>query len=365
MPIDRIDGPAPPRRLQPIDLGVHVPAPAPRSGPVARAPQVNQAQFEAAIWAAREAGGAYGITFAAVRNGELLWSGAAGRHRDGIATLATDDPLVIGSVTKTFIAATVLQLAEEGRLELDQPVRDHLPNMTSISREITVRQLLDHTSGLADVFNDATRTGLEQHPERAWTTAEVFETLHAPWYQPGDGWAYANTNYFLLGLLIQDVTGASLADELQTRFLAPLDLDDTRLLTGAVDDGGPLSPAWATIFWASGAMSASADDLAHWGDALYGGDILSDASRRDMIALNSHDYGLGLQRIELPGALGYGHSGLLNTYTTLLVHLPEDDVTIALLVNRSHVDLGRMLTAKPPNGPSLLELTGVEPPALP
>jgi CubicO group peptidase (beta-lactamase class C family) len=113
-------------------------------------------------------------------------------------------------------------------------------------------------------------------------------------------------------------------------------------------------------------MTASAEDLARWGDALYGDEILSDESRADMIELNSHDYGLGLQRVELPGALGYGHTGLLNTYTTLLVHVPDEHLTIALLVNRSHVDLGAMLAAEPPGGgASLLELVGVEPPALP
>lgn len=364
VPIDRIDTPAPLRRLQPIDRAEV--APTPGAARAYGSPRATEAQFEAAMWAARDAGGAHGVTFAAVRDGDLVWAGAAGRHRDGGGQIAANDPLVIGSVTKTFVAATVLQLVEEGQLGLDDPVRDYLPAMASVSREITIRQLLDHTSGLADVFNEATRKGLEDHPEHAWTTDEVFETIHDPWYEPGEGWAYANTNYFLLGLVIQHLTGSTLADELEMRFLAPLGLEDTRLLSGAADDGGPLSPAWATIFWASGAMTASADDLARWGDALYGEEILSDESRADMIELNSHDYGLGLQRVELPGALGYGHTGLLNTYTTLLVHVPEDNVTIALLVNRSHVDLVGMLAAEPRGGgPSLLELVGVEPPKLP
>ena len=356
-PIDQIDVPRPPR-VRPVDAS-------PTAGPVAVRSPVNEPLFEAAIAAARQAGGAYGVTFAAVRDGELLWSGAAGRDRDEASPLAPDDPLVIGSVTKTFVAAAILQLAEEGRLDLDDAVREHLPRTSSISRKITIRQLLDHTSGLADVFNDTTRKGLEEHPERAWTTVEVFKTIHAPWYQPGEGWAYANTNYLLLGLVIERITGSSLSEELEARFLGPLGLRDTRLLTGAADDGGPLAPAWATIFWASGAMTASAADLARWGNALYGDEILNERSRDAMIALNSHDYGLGLQRVEVPGAIGYGHTGLLNTYTTLLLHLPEQDVTIALLVNRSHVDLGGMLAAEPPNGPSLLELVGVEPPKLP
>jgi D-alanyl-D-alanine carboxypeptidase len=361
LPIDLIDLPAGPPRVQPIDLET----PDAVVGPVAASPQIDEAAFESAIWAARDAAGAYGITFAAVRDGQLLWSGAAGRGRDQATRLEADDPLVIGSVTKTFVAAAVLQLAEEGLLTLDDAVRDHLPGMSRVSREITIRQLLDHTSGLADVFNDTTRRGLEEHPEHAWTTAELFETIHAPWYAPGDGWAYANTNYFLLGLVVESVTGSTLADELNDRFLEPLGLKDTRLLTGSPDDGGPLAPAWATIFWASGAMTASATDLARWGDALYGDEVLSDRSQDAMMALNSHDYGLGVQRIEVPGGPAFGHTGLLNTYTTLLLHLPKQDVTLALLVNRSDVDLGGMLMARPPAGPSLLELVGVTAPAAP
>jgi D-alanyl-D-alanine carboxypeptidase len=360
LPVELLDAPQVPPRVHQVDLADPSPAP-----DAVAAPPVDAAPFEAAIAAAREFGGAYGITFAAVRDGQVLWTGSAGRQRDGTTPLAPDDPLVIGSVTKTFVAATILQLAEEGLLRLDDTVRAHLPAMTSVSRKITIRQLLDHTSGLADVFNDTTRKGLEEHPEHAWTTAELFKAIHAPWYQPGEGWAYANTNYFLLGLLIERVTGSSLADELDARFLGPLDLEHTRLLTGATDDGGPLAPAWATIFWASGAMTSSAADLATWGDALYGDTILSPASRVAMMALNSHDYGLGLQRVDVPGAIGYGHTGLLNTYTTLLVHLPDENVTLSLLVNRSDVDLGGMLAATPFDGPSLLELVGVEPSKVP
>ena len=356
LPIDLIDGPSAPR-VQPLDLVSPPPA---ATEPSAEPAQATEAPYAAALGAAREAGGAYGVTFAAVRDGQLLWTGAAGRHRDGITTLAPDDPLVIGSVTKTFVAATILELVEEGRLSLDDTLRDHIPGMVAISRKITIRQLLDHTSGLADVFNDTTRRGLEEHPERAWTAAEVLRTLRAPWYRPGEGWAYANTNYFLLGLVIERITGTSLADQLHARFLGPLGLTRTRVLTGAPDDGGPLAPAWATIFWASGAMTASAADLARWGDALYGGAILSEVSQDAMITLNRDDYGLGSQRIELPGAVGHGHTGMLNTYTTVLVHLPRQNVTIALLVNRTGVDLGGMLAARPGGGPSLLELVGVD-----
>src|SRR5687767_513573 len=109
VPIDRPDAP-PPRvqlvdALAPNDDSVSAPAVAPAPA----APQVDSAPFEAALWAAREAGGAYGVTFAAVRDGQLVWTGSVGRQRDGVTSLAVDDSLLIGSVTKTFVAATVLQ----------------------------------------------------------------------------------------------------------------------------------------------------------------------------------------------------------------------------------------------------------------
>lgn len=323
----------------------------------------DAARFGAALEAARSIGGAYGVTFAAVRDGELLWSGATGRYRDGATSLGADDSLVIGSVTKTFVAATVLQLVEEGRLDLDDAVLDHLPGERSVTRDITIRQLLDHTSGLADVFNDKTRVGIETEPREAWDRRELFATLHAPWYAPGEGYAYANTNYYLLGLIVERLTGASLADELDRRFFTPLGLPTAHVVSP--DDGAsaPLEPAWASIFWASGAMTASAADLARWGDALYGDVLLDAESRREMMRLNREDYGLGVQRIEVPGATGHGHTGMLKTYTSLLLHLPDEDVTLALLVNRTHVDLGGMLAARPGDGPSLLELVGVDLPS--
>lgn len=328
----------------------------PMALPAAPPDIVDTSRWEVALETARASAGAYGVTFAAVRDGELLWAGSSGRARDGRIPLAPESPLVIGSVTKTFVAATVLQLVEEGQMQLTDSIRDHLPTLGSVSREVTIGQLLDHTSGLADLFNDTTRRGLEDHPGKAWEVADVLASLHAPWYKPGEGWAYANTNYFILGLLIEHLTGATLAAELERRFTDPLNLDATHILTGLETDA-PLEPAWTSIFWASGAMRASAADLARWGDRLYDGDLLAPATRTAMLKVNDDDYGLGVQKIELTGPDGYGHTGLLNTYTTLLVHLPDANVTLAVLVNRSHVDLNGMLTVEPPGGgPSLMEL---------
>ena len=183
----------------------------------------------------------------------------------------------------------------------------------------------------------------------------MLDTLHAPWYQPGEGWAYANTNYYLLGLVVERVTGASLADELESPLHRTACAWVDPVLDGT-ETSGPLQPAWTSIFWGSGAMIASAADLARWGDALYAGDVLKPETRAAMLELNDNDYGFGVQKVQVGDTKGYGHTGLLNTYTTLLYHVPKERLTIALLVNRSHVDLGGMLLANPGAGPSLLEL---------
>lgn len=368
---DTTRSPSRPGPLRPIDWEADVWRPVAVRLVAPEPPPVEDPRFVAAIEAARAYGGAYGITFAAVRDGAVLWSGAAGRYRDGATGLNGADSLVIGSVTKTYVSAAVLELVEEGRLSLTDPVRKYLPGESTVAPDITIRQLLNHTSGLADVFNDTTKTGLETHPEHAWSASEIMATVHAPWYRPGEGYAYANTNYYLLGLVIEQMSRRTLAEELDRRFFTPLGLESTEVLTGDSTARDTLEPAWASIFWASGAMSASAADLARWGDALYGGDLLSEATRTEMFKVNGpafgiegENYGLGVQRIEVPGAAGYGHTGMLKTYTSMLLYLPDQNVTLSLLVNRTHVDLGGMLAARPPGGQSLLELAGVALPAV-
>jgi len=330
------------------------PQPPPAWAPTASRDEA--ARYRAAIDAALEVSEADGITVAVARDGELVWAGATGTGLDGSTRLTTDSRMVIGSLTKTFVATLILQLAEEGRLELDDPLEAHLPGLEIPDADvITLRQLLDHTSGLADVFNEQTRIGIETDPDHPWTSTEILGTLHAPWYPPGENWAYANTNYLLLGMVAEHAGAEPLTDALARRFSDPLELSDTRLLAPD-DDEGPLAPAWTTIFWSSGAMESSAPDLARWGDALYRGTLLRPESARQMVSFNAYDHGLGAQRLEIDDLDGYGHTGLLDSYTSMLFHAPGEEVTIALLVNHDHADLEAILAAQPGGGPSILDL---------
>lgn len=325
-------------------------APAPSPMLVADREAISGApRFGTALDAARAVAGADRVTFAVVRDGRLAWAGSSGEGT-GAAT-----PLVIGSVTKTFVAAAVLELASAGLVGLDDRIGDLLPAYPNVPPDVTVRQLLDHTSGIADVFNPTTSVALETDPDRAWTADALFSTVHEPWHPPGAGWSYANANYYLLGLLVERASHEPLADSLERRFFRPLGLEATRLLTPA--DPGSLSAGWATIFWASGGMESSAADLARWGDALYAGEILDAPMRAAMLDVNGSGYGLGVQQLSLAGVEGVGHTGLLDTYTALLLHLPAERMTLALLVDRPEAPLSSMLTAQPGSGgPSLLDL---------
>jgi D-alanyl-D-alanine carboxypeptidase len=310
----------------------------------------HAAQLQAALERARSTFGVYGAQIAVSWDGSRTWSGASGVMRDGRTRLGVDQPMVIGSVTKTFTAALVLQLAEEGRISLDASVAGYLPAL-ALDPRITVRELLSHTSGLADFYHPLAKKLLSQ-PDRVWTSGEVLGRIGRPWFEPGADWAYSNTNYVVLGLLAEAVSGETAARLLAERLLGPLDLDHTRLTTG----GTLLDPSWATAFWTAGAMCSTASDLVRWGDALYGGSVLKPASLRQMLAFNDDDYGLGARRMTFGSHEAVGHNGMLATYTAIVLHFPAERVTVALLVNRSEVDLPAMLAAEVGGQPSLLDL---------
>jgi D-alanyl-D-alanine carboxypeptidase len=348
-PVRAADPLDPPARLfvtrQPLDAA-EVPAPA----TLAASAPVSVGTYDVALEAARVRYGVPGISLAVLKGNGSGWSGTAGSIEPG-------RPLVIGSVMKTFVAALTLQLADEGAIGLGDPVTRYLPE-AKMAQGVTVAELLQHTSGIADLFTASMSQALNTDRAHAWTRAEILKTVGGPWFLPGRGWAYSNTNYLLLGMLIERVTGSPLRDVLAARLTGPLGLVNTHLIgPGEEADSGLLDPSWASAFWGSGATESTVDDLVLWGDALYGGSLLRPATLARMTHFNRDDYGFGTQRVELSKTLaGPGHSGLLGTYTTLLVHLPRQDVTLAVIAHQSHADLKGILSYREGAAPSLLDL---------
>jgi D-alanyl-D-alanine carboxypeptidase len=237
----------------------------------------------------------------------------------------------IGSVTKTFVATVVLQLAAEGRLSLNDSVQRWLPGVIAghgyDPAQITVRQLLQQTSGIRD-YNDDPVFQTEQALARTWQPRQLVD-IALRLGPPVHGWLYSNTNYILLGLITQKVTGQNPVTEISRRILAPLGLYGTSFpLTstkipspyahgyyGSLDVTNVENPSSA---WTAGAMISTVDDVARFYRALLAGRLLPPAQQHELLAaipvddtgeLFAEHYGLGIDSVQLSCGTAWGHDG--------------------------------------------------------
>jgi D-alanyl-D-alanine carboxypeptidase len=270
------------------------------------------------------------------------------------APMRAGDRFRVGSVTKTFVATVVLQLAGEGRLTLEDTVEHWLPGVVPNGERITVRQLLNHTSGLFAFGGDRDFvTQAVRDPLRAWTPLEIvaIATAHPPHFPPGAGWSYSDTNYYVLGLIVETATGRSLGIELRRRIFAPLRLRATSFPTapgiaGRHAHGYLLRPPQdvtvgsPSVQWAAGALVSNADDLAHFFRALLGGRLL----RSDLLQLMrttvaarelgpGNAYGLGLQKLPEPCGAVWGHTGGSPGYVADALNSTDGERQVVVLVN--------------------------------
>lgn len=275
-------------------------------------------------------------TLALVRDGDRTQTAAAGLADLGAhRKLRPDDRFRVGSVTKTFVATVVLELAGEKRLRLDDPVARWLPGLLPDGGRITIRDLLAHRSGLADVADDpAVLNGARSAwPPRRLVALVARQPRIAA---PGGAFHYSSTNYLVLGLLVERVTGRSLAAELRRRIIGPLRLTDSAYRPGPLagrhvhgyrlaSHQGVVDPAAAprdlerrSVRWAgaSGDLVSSARDLGRFLAALLGGDLLPARELRAMEAVDPR-YGLGLAVYPTRCGRAWGHTGNLNGILTI------------------------------------------------
>ncbi|MEA2025372.1 MAG: serine hydrolase domain-containing protein [Chloroflexota bacterium] len=314
---------------------------------------------------------------AAVRlpSGET-WLGTAGK-----AELTPDRPVeddtqfAIASVTKTFVSALILQLAEEGKLDLDVPFGTYFDDAPR-SKTVTLRQLLSHTSGIYDYFGNPrykaaakawweTRdaTGLNARDHK-WTYEEIMDLVKSGYCKPGECYRYSNTNYVILGQVAEAVGGAPIHKQLRKRFFKPLGMENTvyqpaekpaadaahghwNYGSGYTDHTGDATVvpfmAAVSVADAAGAIASTAEDLSIWADALYGGEVLSEASLEQMTTfLRAGTYGLGTDVALFAGNRGHGHRGGLRGYESSMWYFPESGTSIVLLSNQ-----GNWLTDEP------------------
>ena len=259
----------------------------------------------------------------------------------------------MGSITKQFSAAIVLQLAAEGKLSLDDKLSKFLPDFPKPGADATVAQLLNHTSGVQS-YTDIPGWMTEANTGKPHTTQQmiaVFKDLPSP-SKPGEKWAYNNSGYVLVGAVIEKVTGKPWYQAVEERIAKPLGLTSVRygvfesqspkMATGYSEAEGKTVPAQTidmSVPHAAGALIGSVEDLAKWNAALHHGKVIPAAWYNRMIARTAmpdaslEDYGFGIANGELRGRPVIGHSGGIFGFLTDSVYLPKEDVFVAVFTN--------------------------------
>lgn len=298
------------------------------------------------------------------------WSGAAGLGEIQTATaMAPDDRFRAGSVMKPFVAVVTLQLVEEGQFSLDDPMTAVLPGGAAsrfpASDQITVRMLLNHTSGIPEWLTDEAAAEIATNPTRVRPVDEYLDSAAAqkPYFRPGKGFTYSNTDYNLLGLAIEQATGRSWREEIRERVVGGLHLEDTLLpepgdlsipgnyAHGYMDMGGNLidmTKIDSSMAGAAGghALVTTTSDLACFLEAVLAGKLFQAAGTLDEM-LTFVDtprgassgglavgYGLGLRKCVLPDGIEMlGHAGTTGGYQCFVYNLPVQGITIAGMMN--------------------------------
>ena len=279
------------------------------------------------------------------------------------------DRLLLGSVGKTYVSAVALQLVHDKRIGLDDPIAKYLGTEPWFKRLpnadlVTIRHLMTHTSGLVRYeLNPKFTTDLTANPDKVWSPEDRLAYLFdaQPPFAPGEGWEYSDTNYIVLGMIIERAGGAPYYAQLRKRVLDRYGLNDTipvesRTVPGLVQGyAGPKNPFGGSdemikegkfavnpqFEWTGGGLAVTALDLARWAKLLYEGKIV-DASLMDDLLDGvpaklgpETKYGLGVIIRPTAHGVAYGHSGFMPGYQTDVMYFPQLKTSIAVQVNSS------------------------------
>ncbi|TCS05927.1 serine hydrolase [Caulobacter sp. BK020] len=281
------------------------------------------------------------------KDGAPVWResfGAANREWD-VANTA-DTKFRLGSITKQFTATAILQLAEQGKLAVDDPISKHYADAPPTWAKVTLKHLLTHTSGIPSY------TGLpkffETSSKQPLTPDGIIKlTRDMPLeFEPGTKYAYDNTGYILLGYVIEKVSGQAYADYVTEHIFAPLGMKDTGydvsgvILHHRASGYQPSKDGWKnadyldmTLPYAAGSLYSTTGDLLIWDRALADGKILTPASRQAMFTDYGHEYGFGWRIDTDGGHARVGHGGGINGFSTGIARYPKDGVVAIVLAN--------------------------------
>ena len=288
-------------------------------------------------------------------DGEVL-KVTAGYSHDTV-TIKPDMLFAIGSITKNMVATLILKLSEEGVLALDDPLYKWLPDFPYVDNTITIKQLLNHTSGLYMFWdNQALWDDLKSYRDSIFSPETVLTYLKEPYFEPGSNYRYSNTNYLLLAMIITKATDSSLSKEFRVRFWEPLEIHNTFL---SMEENIPpdLAHIWGdnfendssikdltflprnsheSITYGSAGLFMTAEDLAKWALRLFQGDVLSEPSLNQMLDFGKGGYGLGagyFRSILGGGTQAVGHMGGNIGTTASMIYSRNHKISMAVMIN--------------------------------
>jgi CubicO group peptidase (beta-lactamase class C family) len=258
---------------------------------------------------------------------------------------APDVKFHLGSLTKQFTAALVLLLQEDGKLKIDDPVSKYLPDTPKTWEKITLAELLGHTSGIPN-FTDMKEFGVWRMSPHTVDEELAFFKDKPLDFEPGSKFAYSNSNFEVLGAVIEKVSGKKYVDMLQERILTPLGMKDSGLDTDELilprraqgymqgKDGLVLARSESmTAPWAAGSMYSTTGDLLKWEHGLFGGKVLNADSLKAMTTPGKGNYGLGVFISDKDGVKVVDHGGGIEGFNTHLAYVPEKRIAIVVLGN--------------------------------
>jgi D-alanyl-D-alanine carboxypeptidase len=314
--------------------------------------QIATVQFAAYLQnildSSRIANNVVGASATVIFEDKSEWNSASGISATAVP-LTPQMLMGIGSNTKTFVSTVMLQLQEENTVNIDDSLFTYLPTYPNIDSNITIRQLLNHTSGIFNYSNSvAIQDTIANNLTKIFTPAEILTYVEAPSFPAGTSWEYSNTNYILAGMIIETVTGNNIIDEIRSRILTPLNMDSTYMEiteTSTLLEAHPWNlgvdvdfiprEALSSSSWSAGAIKSNAHEMATFNNELLTGNLLTPASLAEMQTFVSNYYGLGLSQIFNFSSTQWGHGGLVFGFSSYALYDTSYHTTVVVLTNQT------------------------------
>ena len=290
-----------------------------------------------------------GISASVYYPGMGTWKGVTGISHSG-TTITSDMLFAIGSNTKLFTGVLLLKLVENNLVNLDDSLHLYLPTFNNIDSNITIRQLLNHTSGLADVSSIAGYPdSMLTNPNRIFTASEIITWVPPPLFPSGTDWNYCNTNYLLAGMIAESATGQSYSQLLRDDILTPLQLDSTFLdvyetitypvahpWQGGINNYSIPRTSINSAAWAAGAMYSTSGEMVQWYNKLLNGQVLNSNSLNELTTfVGSGNYGMGISQTSILGRTVWTHGGnIWGGYSSSMMFDPATGIVICVLINQ-------------------------------